>query len=676
MKNENPNALRRRYALQLILIAASTLYLELAIIRFSAAEIISLGFFSNFVLISVFVGLSLGFLSVDSKIDFKKYFPITFSILFIFILVSRIDASALQDQKTLFFFGEEAPNKGVLPEYFLLPLLFMITAFLFAILGQQTGRMFKYFTPLKAYTLDITGSLAGIILFSWQSYLWSTPVTWVVTSSFLIILFHLFGRSAVDRKQTFLVCVGGFCVLVFLWFVQSPYKTIWSFYQKIQFANDGLMKFPYTNSFSRIYVNGIPHQFLSAAIQANNAHYGIPYRFFDGREQDLNDVLIIGAGSGTDISVALMNRAKSVDAVEIDFGIVSFGKEFHPDNPYEDDRVHLYIKDGREFLRNGSKKYDLIIFALPDSLLRFSPMSSVRLESYLFTLESFRNVRNRLKPKGLFVLYNMYRWAWLKDRLSSMVVSVFGSKPLQVEYGLYTVFAIQNIPPKTPTEKLSKSPFHLPVDDWPYFYLKRPGIPWLYIAMLLMFLAVALFGIWILTPKGTLRQPQWPFFFMGVSFLLLETKSISMFALLFGTTWMVNSLAFAGVLISILLSNWFVYIFKIKNRKILFGLLFGALTVAFFYHPANFLEFSNPVVRYILVIGLIFSPIFFANLLFSREFRDTEVGTKAFGWNVFGAVVGGGLEYCSLLIGNRNLILIVAFIYFLAGIMMKKSNQT
>ena len=37
-------------------------------------------------------------------------------------------------------------------------------------------------------------------------------------------------------------------------------------------------------------------------------------------------------------------------------------------------------------------------------------------------------------------------------------------------------------------------------------------------------------------------------FFMGAAFLLLETKSIVQFALLFGTTWLVNSLVFAGIL--------------------------------------------------------------------------------------------------------------------------------
>src|SRR6266851_247263 len=39
---------------------------------------------------------------------------------------------------------------------------------------------------------------------------------------------------------------------------------------------------------------------------------------------------------------------------------------------------------------------------------------------------------------------------------------------------------------------------------------------------------------------------------MGAAFLLLETKNIVQFALLFGTTWLVNSLVFAGVLIAVL----------------------------------------------------------------------------------------------------------------------------
>src|SRR5436305_2625202 len=41
-------------------------------------------------------------------------------------------------------------------------------------------------------------------------------------------------------------------------------------------------------------------------------------------------------------------------------------------------------------------------------------------------------------------------------------------------------------------------------------------------------------------------------FFMGAAFLLLETKSVVQFALLFGTTWFVNALVFGGILLAVL----------------------------------------------------------------------------------------------------------------------------
>ena len=44
----------------------------------------------------------------------------------------------------------------------------------------------------------------------------------------------------------------------------------------------------------------------------------------------------------------------------------------------------------RHFLRTTQKKYDLVVFALIDSLTLQSGFASVRLESYMFTTESFR----------------------------------------------------------------------------------------------------------------------------------------------------------------------------------------------------------------------------------------------------------------------------------------------
>ena len=79
-----------------------------------------------------------------------------------------------------------------------------------------------------------------------------------------------------------------------------------------------------------------------------------------------------------------------VDAVEIDPVIARLGRLYHPEQPFSDPRVTVHIDDGRSFLRKSTDKYDLIIFALPDSLTLTSQFASLRLESFLFTEESFR----------------------------------------------------------------------------------------------------------------------------------------------------------------------------------------------------------------------------------------------------------------------------------------------
>jgi hypothetical protein len=58
------------------------------------------------------------------------------------------------------------------------------------------------------------------------------------------------------------------------------------------------------------------------------------------------NVLILGAGSGNDVAAALRAGAKNVDAVEIDPEILRLGKERHPEKPYSDLRVKVYL-DGQ-----------------------------------------------------------------------------------------------------------------------------------------------------------------------------------------------------------------------------------------------------------------------------------------------------------------------------------------
>ena len=89
----------------------------------------------------------------------------------------------------------------------------------------------------------------------------------------------------------------------------------------------------------------------------------------------LDDVLIVGAGHGDGRGDRPAEGAGHVDAVEIDPRLQQIGAERHPDHPYDDPRVSVHIDDGRAFLERTDSKYDLILFALPDSLTLVSGQS-------------------------------------------------------------------------------------------------------------------------------------------------------------------------------------------------------------------------------------------------------------------------------------------------------------
>src|SRR5262249_23044402 len=134
---------------------------------------------------------------------------------------------------------------------------------------------------------------------------------------------------------------------------------LWSPYYRIDYE--------YSNQ--RISVNQIGHQEMISRTTPHPA-YSLPYLFNrDSGGHSLDDVLIIGAGSGNDVSRALEWGARHVDAVEIDPVIQRLGEAHHPDNPYQDTRVTVHLDDGRNFLRSTSGKYDLIVYALVDSLV-------------------------------------------------------------------------------------------------------------------------------------------------------------------------------------------------------------------------------------------------------------------------------------------------------------------
>jgi len=381
-----------------------------------------------------------------------------------------------------------------------------------------------------------------------------------------------------------------------------------------------------------------------------------------------------------------------VDAVEIDPRLYELGRQLHPDHPYDDPRVTVHIDDGRAFLRKSQERYDLIIFALTDSLRLTSSHAALRLESFLLTEESLRSARAHLSDQGLLVLYNYYRQDWSVKKLAAMSNAAFGQPPYVTVYGAWgRAAAIMNgpllsrLPPglahayQMPPAVQPPAHARIPAlgaglmagdatlkpasDDWPFFYLSKPGVSGVYLWAILVILVVALAIGAAFVPAAAIRRFDWHFFFLGAAFMLLETRSLVTFSLLFGTTWMVNALVFFAILSSVLAAVLINARLKLSRVGWLYGALFALLALNFAIPVRALLDIGSSTLRYLLASLFAFAPIFVANVVFSRSFRDTTEADSAFASNLLGIAVGGVVEYAALATGYQALLIPVMVFY-------------
>ncbi|MBI4862733.1 MAG: hypothetical protein HY815_21100, partial [Candidatus Riflebacteria bacterium] len=335
--------------------------------------------------------------------------------------------------------------------------------------------------------------------------------------------------------------------------------------------------------------------------------------------------------------------------------------------------------------------------ALPDSLALTSAFTNIRLESFLLTADSVREASKLVGDDGLLVLYNYYRHDWLVERIAGMVEAARGSPPFVTTYGASGRAAVvmagprlRRLPraldapyaerpgltapgrgielPIVGMGRLHNSPgASLSTDDWPFIYLERPALPALYIGSVVLGLAIALGMTLLAAPRETLRRFSPHFFFLGAAFMLLETRSLVTFALLFGSTWVVNSLVFFAILASVLLAIGVNAWCPRMSPRPLYWLLFASLAANLLVPVQTLLSIETPALRYGLSSALAFLPIFVANLVFSRSFRETASADVSFASNLLGAMAGGLLENVAMVTGYQALLLVVMAFYLAAA---------
>jgi SAM-dependent methyltransferase len=659
---------------RLVLASALMLFLELALIRWLGANIVHLGYFSNIVLLGSFLGVGLGFLRARPGRRLPLYFPVVLTALV--VLVRLVPVTVERAGSDLVYFTSLHTTGP--PVWLTLPAVFLGVAVVMAGPGELVAACFPLLERLEAYRYDLLGSLAGIAGFTLLSFLRAPSVAWgaVVAVLAAVLLAPASRRPRVLLPAGLVAAV--LVVLVGVLTMESLTPGVsWSPYYKVTTQAGTLLGSPRVD----VSVNGIPHQSISALSPRLRSapSYALPYLRVP--RAGAGDTLVIGAGDGVDVDLALQRGATSVDAVDIDPRLLQLGEELNPDRPYDDPRVHVHVDDGRAWLERTNRTYDTVILALPDSLTLVAGSSQIRLESYLFTSEALQAVHRRLRPGGVFAMYNSYREPWLVDRYAATVAQAFGHAPCVdlVSYrgNAVIVAAIEADRQQCDTPQKGARPVRsalaaagdnsaapAPVsDDRPFPYLRTPSLPEQYLLALLAIILVSVVAVRLAGGRPARLRPYVDLALLGAAFLLLETRGVTRFALLFGTTWLVNALVFAGVLLGVLLAVEITRrLPRPPSRLAGYALLGVALAVTAFVPSSALLQLPVPA-RLVAAVLVTFAPIIAANVVFAARFAGTADPTAAFGANLLGAMVGGCLEYLALIIGYPALIGVAAVLY-------------
>ncbi len=709
----------------MFLISLLTLFLELTCIRWFPSHVLFLTFFTNTVLLASILGIAVGCLAARRTANLLAWTPLMLAIgLGSAHLVEwqRRSSNSIIDvgnqaSPQMVFFGVEYQasdlSSFVVPIEVLCGYFFLVIALTMVGPGQELGRaLAKLPNRLEAYTIDILGSIAGIVLFAACSLLELTPIWWF--GVFLIgCIYFLVPRGHLHAAAA--VVPGALVLWLSVAAAASGAQEMWSPYYRVGYLPEqGL-----------INVNLIGHQQMQPR-SAPFPAYALPHLLNrDAGGSPFGDVLIIGAGSGNDVSRALAWGADRVDAVEIDPVIQRIGKRDHPDRPYDDPRVTVHLNDGRNFLKSSPRQYDLIVYALVDSLVLHSSYSNIRLESYLFTKQAMDDVRRRLKPGGMFGMYNYFRQGWIVSRLQNSVRAAFGADALvlnlpsrdtlepdqNLENG-FTMFiagansGIRDAFARAPDYRIDTSvpldwntpngfrvaapagdangwqqfrltrvndggeALRLATDDWPMLYLREPSIPGVSLrgAAVMAVLAALLLAPFLrrsTAGPGDSAGALMQMFFLGAGFMLVETKAVVHMALLFGGTWIVNSVVIFAVLVMIVLANWFVAAARPSRLLPYYAGLLVSLTVSALVPMESFLGLGR-MVQIVAASALAFTPILVAGVVFAVSFARVAEPDRAFGANIAGAMFGGLAEYSSMVLGFQYLLFVAAGLYLLS----------
>lgn len=688
------------------LVACTVLFLELLVIRMVSSEISIFAYLQNAILVSCFLALGMGLLIGKDITVNKSILPL--AILAACCLEPTLAESGQRISGALSLFhdfpvwDERVYQSGTLLPMFLG--MFGTFAYLFTIwavfipLGAELGRQMDRCKNVNlAYSADIFGSLCGVIFFSLLSAFSISPSVWLLIG--VTFLFCITVKASLRK-----IDIAGIIVITSLItlrsFTSTTGTTIWSPYQKLQ-----IEAIPEEPLEWRVSTNNTGLQQIQSVISAQKqrekddfppqrfSQYDLPGLLSPHAQR----VLVVGAGTGNDVAGILRQTPNAqVTAVELDPQLIQTGRIYNADHPYSSPSVHVIYNDARAFFDTAKEQFDLIVFGLLDS--HTTPnISNARLDNFVYTHEGIQKARQLLAPNGLLFLIFQVQRDYIGERLSNVLAKSFdGQHPraylienspmgwgglafISGDFSRIDTMMTNDSELKAYLDSrrvifpvISQSEVLVTTDNWPYLYIFKPTIPslfWVLGGMLLI--------LWIFTSYISQKSIVLPnfssiehrhFFCMGAAFSLMQVYLLSRAAVMFGSTWFVNTVVSIGILLGILVANSLSTLLPSKVVKGCWVILMGV--AALYGLQIDVGSSSSFLVQFTVGVVICAIPTMLSGILFARTFSRTELASKSLGANLFGALIGAVLQLLSFRFGIGSLALSAALFYAFAGVWM------
>jgi hypothetical protein len=682
----------RRLKAQMFALSFMALFLEMMVIRWVPSVVHLVAYYANLMLLSSFLGLGAGAMASGRRWNLFGWFPAFLALDIGMLLLDRDVVLGTSSAELHFYALPPSMFHAVV-----LVRIFAVNALLFVPLGQRMGVIFNALPRLQAYAWDLAGSLSGTLCFGLFSLWLFSPVTGMA----VVMGVYL----AVQARRRWLLDVPVFAAVLAAILWRSNPNAIWSPYYYITVSrfdtptvtestpppNLATMRDPpmYTvkvNQFGYHFDAALdPSRYTPGSPAENDVrlyalHYVLPYALSDGRDR----VLVVGAGGGCDVEAALAAGARHVDAVEIDPAIIGVSRRFNAGAPYSDPRVSVHVDDARSYLAKAAPGYDLVLFGFLDSQALFSTMNNVRLDGYVYTVESLRSAFRLVNDHGMLALSFALGRPWLGPKLYGLVREATGREPAMYvdATGEMLVLCVPKDPAVALPGKVLRytragypAPVRidLPTDDWPFLYVIRKTIPSDYLVAIAGLLAFSVAAVAWLRGRSFGRGDV-HFGLLGMGFLLLETRNISDCTLFFGATWFVTLVVVAGILLMVMAAN----LLAARLRGFspwMYAPLFASLALLLVVPRESILDYGFAG-RMLWTLAVVPLPVFFAGIIFSTTFRDAVSPSAVFGANLIGAMVGGFCEYLTMAIGNRMLSLLVVAAYLGSMVVVANARRS